>query len=38
VLKQNKENAELKMLVAELSLENRMFKKSLNGSDKTTNI
>ena len=38
VLKQNKENAELKMLVAELSLENRMFKKSLNGSDKTLSI
>lgn len=38
VFKQNKENAELKMLVAELSLENRMLKKSLNGTDKTSSI
>jgi transposase len=28
----NKENSELKQLVAELSLENRMLKKSLNGT------
>jgi transposase len=33
VFKKNKENDELKQLVAELSLENRMLKKSLNGID-----
>jgi len=33
VFKKNKENEELKQLVAELSLENRMLKKSLNGID-----
>jgi len=32
VSKINKENSDLKQLVAELSLDNRMLKKSLNGS------
>lgn len=38
VVKLKGENYDLKQLVAELSLENRMLKKSLNGSESITSI